>query len=73
MMRHFLTVQDVATVIKYVSFAVIVVPVMSLIRGFFQGYQHMTPTAVSQLFEQVVRILFVLAGGIYGRLYFQGF
>ncbi len=59
------SVQDVASVIKFVSFAVIVVPVMSLVRGFFQGYQHMTPTAVSQLWEQVVRILFVLAGGFF--------
>lgn len=59
------SVSDVATVIKYVSFAVIVVPLMSLIRGFFQGYQHMTPTAISQLWEQIVRILFVLAGGFF--------
>ena len=66
------TVQDVATVIKYVSFAVIVVPVMSLIRGFFQGYQKMTPTAVSQLFEQIVRILFVLAGGFLVVNVFKG-
>lgn len=66
------TVADVATVIKYVSFAVIVVPVMSLIRGFFQGYQHMTPTAVSQLFEQIVRILFVLAGGFIVVFIFKG-
>ncbi|WP_313894506.1 polysaccharide biosynthesis protein [Psychrobacillus sp.] len=66
------TVQDVATVIKYVSFAVMVVPVMSLIRGFFQGYQHMTPTAVSQLFEQIVRILFVLAGAFFVLNVFKG-
>ncbi|MEK3975919.1 putative polysaccharide biosynthesis protein [Psychrobacillus sp. FSL K6-1267] len=59
------SLNDVASVIKYVSFAVIVVPLMSLIRGFFQGYQHMTPTAVSQLWEQIVRILFVLAGGFF--------
>ncbi len=59
------SVGDVASVIKFVSFAVIVVPAMSLIRGFFQGYQHMTPTAISQLWEQVVRILFVLAGGFF--------
>lgn len=55
-------VNDVATVIKYVSFAVLVVPAMSLIRGFFQGYQHMTPTAVSQLIEQIVRIAVLLVG-----------
>ncbi|MFC4355867.1 oligosaccharide flippase family protein [Chryseomicrobium palamuruense] len=56
------TVDDVATVIKYVSFAVIVVPAMSLVRGFFQGYQHMTPTAVSQLIEQIIRIAVLLVG-----------
>lgn len=55
-------VNDVATVIKYVSFAVLVVPAMSLVRGFFQGYQHMTPTAVSQLIEQIVRIAVLLVG-----------
>lgn len=67
-----ITVQDVATVIKYVSFAVIVVPVMSLIRGFFQGYQHMTPTAISQLIEQIVRILFVLSGAFLVMKVFDG-
>lgn len=66
------SVNDVASVIKFVSFAVIVVPVMSLIRGFFQGYQYMTPTAVSQLWEQIVRILFVLLGGFLVVYIFNG-
>lgn len=56
------TVNDVATVIQYVSFAVLVVPAMSLVRGFFQGYQHMTPTAISQLIEQIIRIAVLLVG-----------
>ena len=56
------TVDDVASVIRWVSFALIVVPFMSLLRGFFQGYSFMMPTAVSQLIEQIVRILFLLAG-----------
>lgn len=66
------SVVDVASVIKFVSFAVIVVPLMSLVRGFFQGYQHMTPTAVSQLWEQIVRILFVLVGGFFVVYIFKG-
>jgi O-antigen/teichoic acid export membrane protein len=53
---------DVATVIRAVSFALIVVPFMSLIRGFFQGHQSMGPSAVSQVVEQIVRIVFLLAG-----------
>ena len=56
------SVSDVASVIRWVSFALIVVPFMSLLRGFFQGYSFMMPTAVSQLIEQIVRILFLLIG-----------
>lgn len=56
------SVNDVITVIRAVSFALIVVPFMSLIRGFFQGHQSMGPSAVSQVVEQIVRIAFLLAG-----------
>jgi O-antigen/teichoic acid export membrane protein len=54
--------KDVIAVIRAVSFALIVVPFMSLIRGYFQGHQSMGPSAVSQVVEQIVRIIFVLAG-----------
>jgi len=54
------TVEDVQTVIKMVSFALIIIPAMSVVRGFFQGNQSMEPTAVSQVVEQIVRIIFVL-------------
>lgn len=56
------SVAEVATVIRAVSFALIVVPFMSLIRGYFQGHQSMGPSAVSQVVEQIVRIAFTLAG-----------
>ncbi|WP_335871327.1 putative polysaccharide biosynthesis protein [Bacillus sp. 2205SS5-2] len=55
-------VADVTTVIRAVSFALIIIPFMSLIRGFFQGHQSMGPSAVSQVVEQIVRIAFLLAG-----------
>ena len=54
--------KDIITVIRAVSFALIVIPFMSLIRGFFQGHQSMGPSAVSQVVEQIVRIAFTLAG-----------
>ncbi len=56
------TVTQIASVIRWVSFALLVVPLMSIVRGFFQGYQKMEPTAVSQLVEQIVRIVAVLIG-----------
>lgn len=55
-------VNDVISVIRAVSFALIIVPFMSLFRGFFQGHGSMGPSAVSQVIEQVVRIVFLLLG-----------
>ncbi|QKG83087.1 polysaccharide biosynthesis protein [Kroppenstedtia pulmonis] len=46
--------------IQSVSFALLVVPLMSVIRGYFQGHQNMTPTAVSQMVEQSVRVATIL-------------
>ncbi|SDC86223.1 polysaccharide transporter, PST family [Melghirimyces thermohalophilus] len=46
--------------IRAVSTALLVVPVMSAIRGYFQGHQNMTPTAVSQVVEQGVRVVTIL-------------
>ncbi|CRK84470.1 putative polysaccharide biosynthesis protein [Neobacillus massiliamazoniensis] len=55
-------VNDITTVIRSVSFALIVVPFMSLNRGYFQGHESMGPSAASQLVEQIVRIIFTLVG-----------
>ncbi|WP_077621267.1 putative polysaccharide biosynthesis protein [Sediminibacillus massiliensis] len=54
------SVEDVTFVIRMVSFALIIIPSMSIVRGFFQGYQSMGPTAISQVIEQIVRIIFLL-------------
>ena len=51
---------DVVFTIRMVSVALIVVPIMSLIRGYFQGFQSMGPTAISQVIEQIIRIIFIL-------------
>ncbi|KMN43615.1 MULTISPECIES: putative polysaccharide biosynthesis protein [Bacillus] len=55
-------IEEVTTIIRLVSFALIVVPAASLIRGYFQGHQSMGPTTVSQIIEQIIRIVFLLAG-----------
>ncbi|OIJ12475.1 cell division protein [Anaerobacillus alkalilacustris] len=54
------SIEDVILTIRMVSVALLIVPIMSLIRGYFQGYQSMGPTAVSQVIEQIVRIIFIL-------------
>ncbi|RWZ59723.1 polysaccharide biosynthesis protein [Halobacillus fulvus] len=52
---------EATMVIQMVSFALLVIPPMSITRGFFQGHESMAPTAVSQVIEQIVRIVFLLA------------
>ncbi|AFS71221.1 polysaccharide biosynthesis protein [Exiguobacterium antarcticum] len=55
-------IDAVTMTIRGVSFALILIPAMSMTRGYFQGYQSMGPTAISQILEQIVRIIFLLAG-----------
>ncbi|GIQ67285.1 polysaccharide biosynthesis protein [Xylanibacillus composti] len=49
-----------AASIRSVSFAMLFIPVMAVLRGFFQGQQNMVPTAVSQVTEQTVRVAAML-------------
>jgi stage V sporulation protein B len=49
-----------AYAIRAIAPALLVVPVMSAIRGYFQGWQEMNPTAVSQVVEQIVRVATIL-------------
>lgn len=63
--KHSFNVAQVTTVMRAVSFALIVVPFMSLIRGFFQGHQSMGPSAVSQVVEQIIRVAFTLIGAYF--------
>lgn len=54
------SMEDVILTIRMVSVALIIVPFMSIFRGYFQGHHSMGPTAVSQVIEQLVRITFIL-------------
>lgn len=49
------------TAIKSVAIALLFVPVMAALRGYFQGRQNMVPTAVSQVSEQLVRVITMVA------------
>lgn len=51
---------ELAIAIKGVSFALLIVPPMAAIRGYYQGHQYMTPTAYSQVIEQMVRVTTIL-------------
>ncbi|MDN6029290.1 MAG: polysaccharide biosynthesis protein [Lactobacillus sp.] len=47
-------------VLRSLAFAVVVIPVMSIFRGYFQGYSNMMPSAMSQFVEQLARVIWIL-------------
>lgn len=56
------TVTDVAFVIRCVSFAILVVPMLSISRGYLQGHRYITVPSVGQVIEQLVRVIVIIAG-----------
>ncbi|WP_461213550.1 putative polysaccharide biosynthesis protein [Lacticaseibacillus sp. GG6-2] len=38
----------------------LLIPPMSILRGYFQGYAEMAPSAISQLLEQLARVIYML-------------
>ena len=56
------TIADVALVIRCISSAFIIVPFLSVLKGYLSGHKYITPYAVSNVIEQVVRVIFVLVG-----------
>ncbi|USS91350.1 polysaccharide biosynthesis protein [Fructilactobacillus carniphilus] len=51
---------NVIPVIHSLSWAVLIIPTMSLTRGYFQGYGDMAPSAISQFIEQLARVIYML-------------
>lgn len=62
----------VIPVLHSLAWAVLVIPTMSLSRGFFQGYQQMAPSAISQLVEQLARVVYMLASAFIIMRVLQG-
>ena len=64
-------VNDPETRLGFMAIApsVFLVCVMSAFRGFMQGQQHMTPTALSQLIEQVGKVAVALPLAAWGNRY----
>ena len=59
--NHFVRDPRAYYAIAALSPAIFFVTVLSSYRGYFQGLQMMTPTAVSQIFEQLLRVITMIA------------
>ncbi|HJE45967.1 putative polysaccharide biosynthesis protein [Levilactobacillus namurensis] len=47
-------------VLHSLAWAILIIPTMSLTRGYFQGFQQMAPSAISQFVEQLARVAYML-------------
>lgn len=47
-------------VMRSLSYAILIIPVLSIMRGYFQGYADMMPSAMSQFVEQFARVIWML-------------
>ena len=56
------TIESVTLVIRIIASAVLVVPVLSVYRGYFEGHRFMNAPSISQVIEQIVRVLVIVIG-----------
>ena len=56
------TIEDVTLVIRVVASAILIVPILSVTRGYLQGHRFITPSSISQVLEQFIRVLIIIIG-----------
>ncbi len=52
---------NVVPVLQSLAGAVLIIPVLSMLRGYVQGFEFMGLSALSQFIEQLVRVIYMLA------------
>ena len=55
-------VNSIVLVVRTISFCLLVIPFLSVLRGYLQGNKFINYSSYSQLVEQIVRIIVVLVG-----------
>lgn len=58
-------INDISLTIKAISFALLIAPVLSVLRGYLQGHKFISPGSISQVYEQIIRIIVVLLGSYF--------
>lgn len=56
---------QLTTPIQSVSYFYLFLPFLALIRGYFQGKSDMMPTSMSQIVEQIIRVIVLLGAALY--------
>lgn len=56
------TIEGVSFVIRIVSTALLIVPLLSVTKGYLQGHKIMTPSSIANILEQLVRVTVIVLG-----------
>ena len=54
--------RDIDLAVKAIALALLVAPIISVYRGYMQGHKYISPGSISQVIEQLIRIIVVLLG-----------
>lgn len=63
-LAHRMDDPNLTLLFKVISVAFLIFPTISVLRGYFQGMGNMIPTAVSQVGEQLIRVMTILTVAI---------
>ena len=56
------TIEDITYVIRVIATALLVIPSLSISRGYLQGNKYITSPSISQVVEQLFRVIVVVVG-----------
>lgn len=56
------SIEDITFVIRIISTALLIIPFLSVSRGYVQGHKMMTVPAISTVLEQIIRVLVIIGG-----------
>nr|WP_281727680.1 polysaccharide biosynthesis protein [Facklamia miroungae] len=59
-------------VVRSLAPALLILPTLSLFKGYFQGYSQMIPLALSEVLEQIIRVLYILGATYLIMMVYKG-
>ncbi len=65
------TIEDVTLVIRAVSLAILIIPFLSVTKGYLQGHNVIGISSASQVIEQIIRIAITIGGSYLGIKVFK--
>ncbi|ELK43032.1 putative polysaccharide biosynthesis protein [Brevibacillus agri] len=71
LIARFMGDEHLTTPLRAVAWSLPLVPMAAILRGYFQGHQNMMPTGVSQVIEQLVRVIFILLAAFWAMNVYQ--